>query len=117
MSRVTYAVAEVSLEAVREDHDTLLGSSFDPSEADALRGRHPRSTAGALAAKRAVCELLAVVSPGHEIQERDVVLGHSEQGAPKVVGLERSAPIAKEIFVSVTHTRRRALGLAAFQER
>ncbi len=111
------STAEVPLSRARESHDELLTRFFSPREASELAGRHPRSTAGRLAAKRALCQLFEELSMDPELREVDVVLGSDRQGAPRIVELTSDAPIARErLALSISHTRTRALGLAVYQE-
>jgi phosphopantetheinyl transferase (holo-ACP synthase) len=111
------ATAEVSVDLARENRETLLLRFFSCGEGCALRPRHPASTAGALAAKRALCALVRVLSPEAQVEERDFVLAHDRLGAPFVSEVSPKVPMAaRELAISITHTRRRALGLAAIGE-
>ena len=110
---LTWAVAEVPLALVREQRNQLRAEHFTPREVAELRRRHLQSTAGALAVKRALCQLVRQLFPGRHFTERDFVLDHNEVGAPVVRELSPTVPIpSKLLAISLTHTRRRALGLA-----
>lgn len=115
--RVVCSTAEVLISDVRETRDELLGRFFDELEAEELRDRHPRSTAGRLAAKRAIRSLLEELFEGHELRERDFVLGRSSTGAPKILEMRTTAPITPDsLHISISHTARRAVGLAVYRE-
>jgi hypothetical protein len=109
------ALAVVAIESLRapEARAALLEACFSPAEAAALGPRHPRTTAGFLAVKDALCELYAELAPSRAVAPRDFVLGHDERGAPVVI---EAPPLEAALSISLSHTRDHAYGLAVADE-
>lgn len=109
----TIAISEVraGLEAHRERH-------FSEREAAELLTKHPRTTAGFLATKQALCELYATASPQQRVSTKDFVLGHDERGAPRLLERPRLEVEGSRQgpWISISHTRDHAYGLAVMHE-
>jgi phosphopantetheinyl transferase (holo-ACP synthase) len=112
---VRSVLVTVDLEEVHLNREALLHSCFTEDERIELSRRHVRSTAGRLALKRAVRQIVAVgVSPSL----RDIVLGRGPNGRPVLLslGADPAGPLPDGLFVSISHTRNTAYGLAVLQE-
>lgn len=103
-------VVSLDIDEVERNRRPLLDAHFSAAERRELAERHVRSTAGRLALKRAVCVLLQDRLP---LAERDIVIRRLPKGPPELaVDLE----IAGRLFVSISHSRKTAYGLAVLQE-
>lgn len=96
-----------TVEAGRRGIET---DDFSPGEIAALGSRRAQSVAGALALKRALVRLWA--DAGAAAAPRDFELGHHASGAPRLVAAPQGVALA-DVFVSISHTRQWAYGLAA----
>lgn len=115
--RVRTALTHVPLAA--------LGAEPPPElrEAEWQRVRHraERSAAGLVAAKRALAALVEEILPGGRTEPSEFLLARDPSGKPRVV----EVPIllceagigSRDLHVSIAHTRRRAFGLATYQDR
>lgn len=115
MSAARAALATVAIGPVRAAaaRAALLASCFSPAEAAELAPRHPRTTAGFLAVKDALCELYRELAPTRAVAPRDFVLRHDERGAPVIV---EAPPLDAALSISLSHTRDHAYGLAVADE-
>lgn len=97
--------------------DPLLETYFTPEERAQLRPRHIRSTAGSLALKRAVLQLLSNGKDGILV-EKDIVLSLRPKAGPVLLSLsDRSGDVLPgTLFLSISHTKSTAYGLAVLQE-
>ena len=102
----TIQVAEVEAGRGR-----IEAEHFSPAEIAALGSRRAQSVAGALALKRALARLLADTG-GAPAAPRDFELGHHPSGAPLLLAAPAGVALAS-VFVSISHTRQWAYGLAA----
>jgi phosphopantetheinyl transferase (holo-ACP synthase) len=82
---------------------------FSSGEIAELAGRSVQSVAGFLALKSALAALWADAGAAHP-SPRDFVLSHHSGGAPRIV---QAPPGPANVFVSISHTRNWAYGLAA----
>jgi hypothetical protein len=105
-------LVSIDIEEVRGNLDSLLDACFSTEEQMELGTRHIRSTAGRLALKRAVLHLLSD-RKGRIPTEKDIVLGRLPNGRPVLVSMPDPP---KNLFLSISHTRSTAHGLAVFQE-
>jgi phosphopantetheinyl transferase (holo-ACP synthase) len=103
-------LVSIDIEEVQQGRDSLLNSFFSTEEQRELHPRHIRSTAGRLALKRAVLHLL---SDRPSLTEKDIVLTRLPNGRP---ALESALDIPKNLFLSISHTKHTAHGLAVLQE-
>jgi phosphopantetheinyl transferase (holo-ACP synthase) len=107
----------VTLDIKEVQHDPLLDTYFSAQEQVELSTRHIRSTVGSLALKRAVLHLL---SKGKDdvLTEKDIVLGRRPNDRPVLLLLpdHPGAALSNSLFLSISHTRSTAYGLAALQE-
>ena len=97
------AAAEAGRRRIEEEH-------FSPREIVDLGRRRVQSLAGSLALKRALVRLWAAA--GAAVEPRDFELGHHASGAPRIVAAPEGVALA-DVFVSISHTRQWAYGLAA----
>ncbi|MHB8837045.1 MAG: 4'-phosphopantetheinyl transferase superfamily protein [Candidatus Methylomirabilia bacterium] len=97
------AAVEAGRRQIEEEH-------FSPAEVAAFGKRRAQSVAGALALKRALVRLWAAA--GAAAAPRDFELGHHASGAPRLVAAPAGVAFA-DVFVSISHTRQWAYGLAA----
>lgn len=118
-SRLRWVVATVPINEVTASIESIVDQHFSRAEAAELSSRHPRTTAGALAAKEALCELYGALSPSQRFNSRDFILQHDERGAqvlfegPPLVG---RGGLRHKPWISVSHTRDHAYGLAMVDE-
>ena len=106
----------VSLDIREVAGDPLLETYFSPEERAELRPRHIRSTAGSLALKRAVLHLLSNGKDGI-LTEKDIVLSLRPKAGPVLLSLsDRSDVLPGTLFLSISHTKSTAYGLAVLQE-
>jgi phosphopantetheinyl transferase (holo-ACP synthase) len=117
------ALESVDVGAAAAARETVLAQHFRQSEVEALAGRHVRSVAGWLAAKRAVLALLGRLLPELRLTERDVVIARGPSGRPvvrRVAELSFQSDSSRirdfRISLSISHTRARAWGLAVLDE-
>jgi phosphopantetheinyl transferase (holo-ACP synthase) len=103
----TLAVAAVEAERkqIEEQH-------FSPREIGDLASRRAQSLAGFLALKRALAALWADAGCTAAVQPRHFELAHHASGAPRLVAAPEGVARA-DVFVSISHTRQWAYGLAA----
>lgn len=109
----------MAIDEVRGSIDSIHDLHFARAEAAELTSRHPRTTAGALAAKEALCELYEAFAPSRHFTSRDFILGHDESGAPVLhsgPALEGRCGSRQGPWISISHTRDQAYGLAVLDE-
>jgi phosphopantetheinyl transferase (holo-ACP synthase) len=107
----------VTLDIREVQGDPLLETYFSAGEQAELRNRHIRSTAGSLALKRAVAQLLSNGKDGILV-ERDIVLGCPRNDRPILLSLpdRPSSSLSNTLFLSISHTKSTAYGLAVLKE-
>ena len=103
-------LVSIDIEEVQRDRDALLDTHFSPEERTELATRHVRSTAGRLALKRAV---LGLLSDRPILTEKDIVLKRLPNNPPLLVSV---LDLPGNLFLSISHTRNTAHGLAVLQE-
>lgn len=112
-------VKMIDISDVKNNYLTLLESSFAPEEREELASRHIRSTAGVLALKKALAALINEIT-NHSVNIRDCHISRSKTGAPVLLSLpeqlNRSPLNTSNVFVSISHSRQTACGLAVYQE-
>ncbi len=108
--RLVSAVAVVSIAETTAGREQVEAECFTPVELAELRGRAVQSLAGWLALKRALADLSARLGRD-SATPRDFVLTRAASGAPQLC---RPHPLegAVEPFISISHTRAWAYGLA-----
>lgn len=111
------AIAVAAIDEVRSDRDRIMDLHFSPEEVVEVKGRHPRTTAGFLAVKEALCALYRDVVPAGRCEATDFTLSHDEQGRPVLVGAPGPIGAPRSTWISIAHTRELAYGLAVFHER
>lgn len=108
------ALEVVSIAEVERERDALGARCFGDEELLALSKRRAQTTAGFLAAKRALVRLFA--EPGRPpLGEKDFVLTHKPSGAPHLASLPPALQALGRVRVSISHTRAYAYGLAVLE--
>lgn len=112
--RVDAVLERLALGEAERDRDGLAARCLTAEEANEVAPRRLQTLSGFLALKRALCRLFSRVLGCPSPRETDFVLTHRPDGAPSLV----RAPAHPDgrIFVSISHTRACAYGLAIFQE-
>jgi phosphopantetheinyl transferase (holo-ACP synthase) len=115
---VRSVVITINIAEVERDWESLLTTCFQTEEQQELASRHVRSTAGRLALKRAISHLLY---NRIALAERDVLLGRLADGRPVLLSLGHPGngpffPVPHNLFLSISHTKTTAYGLAVLQE-
>jgi phosphopantetheinyl transferase (holo-ACP synthase) len=103
-------LVSIDIEEVQRNRDALLDTHFSPEERSELAARHIRSTAGRLALKRAV---LGLLSDSPNLTEKDIVINRLPNNSPLLVSALNPPG---NLFLSISHTRNTAHGLAVLQE-
>jgi phosphopantetheinyl transferase (holo-ACP synthase) len=105
-------LVSIDIEEMQGNRDSLLDACFSAEEQIELSTRHVRSTAGRLALKRAVLQLLSD-RKDRVLIEKDIVLSRLPNGRPVLVSMPDPPG---NLFLSISHTRNTAHGLAVLQE-
>ena len=117
--RQTTVVVAITIEEVEKECEHILSTSFTAAEKNALAPRHIRSTAGWFVLKKALCRLLDQLNIAH-LSELDFSLVRSETGRPCIENINIDSidekKLTQQLFVSITHTRTTAYGMAVYQE-
>jgi phosphopantetheinyl transferase (holo-ACP synthase) len=100
----------------------MLAEHFHPSEQERRRQQPVQSIAGRIALKTAVCGLAKKYFPTLCLSQRDVVIDTASDGAPVITDIftedEAAAALLKSaVFVSISHSRTRAAGMACIATR
>jgi phosphopantetheinyl transferase (holo-ACP synthase) len=110
MNQIRSILVSIDIDEVQRSREALLNTHFSPEERTELDTRHVRSTAGRLALKRAVLGLL----PGRSrLTEKDIAITRLPKNPPRLVS-KLYAP--GNLFLSISHTKNTAYGLAVLQE-
>lgn len=121
MSGVSSAVwshmERISIQAVRDWESELVRRCFSAAERANLASEPLQTVAGRLALKRAICRLAAHRLGVSSIQEADVEIGRTGNGAPVVVRVAFDDPairavLENQVHVSISHSRQSAVGIA-----
>lgn len=116
---VTSVLKMVDINEVKNNRQAILESDFQMEERNTLAGRHVRSTAGILALKHALCTLLHQIT-GLSIDKKDWQIAWSATGRPEIHSspsrLNSSSFLQQNLFLSISHSRKTAYGLAVYQE-
>ena len=110
--RVFSFLEAVSIAEVEKDRAAIEQRSFTRAERAELSGKRAQTAAGFLALKRALVRLASSVSGDAPLCEKDFVLTHDKNGAPRCAAIPPACAGAR---ISVSHTREWAYGLAAYQ--
>jgi len=105
-------VGTLQVAAVEAERGRIEEEHFSPAEVAALGSRRAQSVAGALALKRALVGLWADAGVPVAAVPRNFELGHHDSGAPRLVAAPEGVALA-DVYVSISHTRQWAYGLAA----
>lgn len=105
----------VSIAEVQRDQQIVAERYFTPDELAAIAEKRIQTLAGFLATKRSLVALFSAIVPQGRFSERDFVLSHHDNGAPR---LESSPDIlpGQKVRISISHTRKWAYGLSVYQE-
>ncbi len=116
MSRVVATVlTSLNIDEVERAGETYFESAFSLLERKYLASRHVRSTAGWLALKKAVIQLLGDKKKC-VLSKRDITLKCLPDGRPVIADIAFAEELSVNLFVSISHTRTTAHGLAVLQE-
>jgi hypothetical protein len=108
--RITSILVSIDIDEVEKDRDNLLDNHFTPEERTELAPRHIRSTAGRLALKRAI---LGHLADHPHFAEKDIVLTGTPRCPPQLISAIRPSG---RLFLSISHSKSTAHGLAVLQE-
>ena len=108
------SLERVSIDEVENNWERIGQECFTAEERTALASRKAQTRAGFLAVKRALVALHAGVGEKPRFKEKEFVLTHNARGAPKLVRSPFKG--GGTIFLSISHTREQAYGLAALAE-
>jgi phosphopantetheinyl transferase (holo-ACP synthase) len=103
-------LVSIDIEEVQKDREALVNTHFSPEERVELADRHVRSTAGRLALKRAI---LGHLTDRPTLTEKDIVISRLPNNPPLLISV---LDLPGSLFLSISHTRNTALGLAVLQE-
>ena len=123
MKKTVHSVIEkVTVREFKENRKTLLARHFVPSEIEELHTRSDKTASGLLAVKKALVLLCKNISPQSSFTEQSFQLSHELNGAPCIIAFPQISTGSKKIpnedfYISITHNRSNAYGLAAFQEK
>jgi phosphopantetheinyl transferase (holo-ACP synthase) len=118
--RVVSFVETISIADVEARCAELLACHFTRREQASLKTKPIRSVAGQLALKTAVCRLVDELLNAGSTEPRSIEVHRDENGAPNIT--KASTPnrgineiIENELFVSISHSRDTAVGLAVLE--
>jgi phosphopantetheinyl transferase (holo-ACP synthase) len=111
---VRSVIERVEIEETGRLWDQIARDHFTPDEIDALAAKKVQTRAGYLALKKALVSLLSPPGKGPAFEERDFVITNNARGAPELF----RSPVdpGGSLFVSISHTRTQAYGLAVLVE-
>lgn len=116
---LTSVVTTIPISEVEENCEHILSSFFNDGEKEELSTRHIRSTAGWLVLKQALCTLLQQMQV-QQLSEKDFTLKRTTTGRPYIhdINIEphEKNTLTEKLFVSISHTRTTAYGMAVYQE-
>ncbi len=119
ITTVSSVVDMVDISEVKNNRHALLDSSFTPEEQKELEKRHIRSTAGVLALKQALCSLIYQTT-GHSPDRKELLILRLPSGRPTLKSMpdhpSYSSFLRRNLFLSISHSRKTAYGLAVYQE-
>lgn len=108
-------VETVALHDVAFNRAAIEASSFDPCESPSALPL--RTLAGFLCVKKAVAAAVHFTDNNTVCREKDVLVGHDNQGAPRIFDMPGAvSDLRGKIRVSVSHTARHACGCAVIGE-
>lgn len=115
---ITTVICSVNISEIKENREYYLSSFFQDEEKAELSMRHIRSTAGWYVLKQAVSKLLNQLGHTH-LSESDILLSRTDSGRPFIrnIGSQEDTKQIQlpNLFVSITHTRSIAHGMAVHQ--
>jgi phosphopantetheinyl transferase (holo-ACP synthase) len=118
--RVLSFLGSAMIDEVERGWSHIAASCFAAGELSHLESRPLQTAAGFLATKRALLMLFEATEPRAELSERDFVLTHAENGAPRLVSVPDAGCYehlgTAAIRISISHTKACAYGLACVQE-
>jgi len=116
---ISSVIEMVDIDEVKNHQKNILDSSFNTDEWEELEKRHIRSTAGVLALKKALCTLTRKIT-GKTLNKKDFLISRLASGAPVLQSLpDQVCHLSyqhKNIFLSISHSKQTAYGLAVYQE-
>jgi phosphopantetheinyl transferase (holo-ACP synthase) len=115
-------IETISISEVEAHLSDMLAECFHPSEQSAWQHKPAQSIAGRIALKAAMCALAKKHFPGLCLAQKDIIIEAASDGAPRIARIfsedEASAALLKsEVFVSISHSRTKAAGMACIATR
>ncbi len=112
----------VLIEDIKNNKDNIIAQCFTPDDQMKQLNNHVRSTAGRIALKLAICALAKEIFFENNLLPKDVIIEKDDLGAPCLTEVRMSDSktahvIKTEIFLSVSHSRTTAAGIAAISVR
>ncbi len=114
-STIVTVVTRLVIDEVEKVRDSIFETAFTTVERNFLAPRHIRSTAGWLALKKSIIQLAGENGRG-SLSEKDIEITCLADGRPVIAGITSPAIQPGDLFVSISHTRTTAYGLAVLQE-
>lgn len=95
----------------------LYSDCFDKKELKYLKKRSIQTRAAFYLLKNAVRKCIKKIFPDINISEKQIILGHKENGAPEIVVLPvKIKKLANSLKISISHTKEFIYSFAAFSE-
>lgn len=117
-NHITTVIGSMSIAEIEANLTHIHSEYFNDNEIEELSKRHVRSTAGWLVLKQALCRLLGQLHLA-QVTEKDFSLKRTQSGRPYIETINISSiaqqDLLERIFVSISHTRTTAYGMAVYQ--
>jgi phosphopantetheine--protein transferase-like protein len=119
---VVSVIDVVTLADIEDRVDELLRTSFSRTERARFEKRPIQAIAGQIALKTAVCQLARETLGAGHIAPRDIDIAREAGGSPAIRNASTPDAAVNEalesrVRVSISHSRTRAVGLAALARR
>ncbi len=115
---LTTVITSLDIAEVEDNLTYIHATHFSENEVVELSKRHVRSTAGWLVLKQALCKLLEQMQLA-QLTEKDLSLKRTQSGRPYIEDINippaKRQELLEKLFVSISHTRTTAYGMAVFQ--
>ncbi len=115
---LTTVISSLDIAEVEENLTYIHSTHFSENEVAELSKRHVRSTAGWLVLKQALCKLLKQLQLA-QLTEKDLSLKRTQSGRPYIKDINiapaKRQELQEKLFVSISHTKTTAYGMAVFQ--
>lgn len=117
-NHITTVISSMAIAEIEENLTHIHSEHFNDNEIEELSKRHVRSTAGWLVLKQALCRLAGELQLA-QLTEKDFSLKRTQSGRPYIddinVSSREKQELLEKLFVSISHTRTTAYGMAVFQ--